>query len=139
MTLAPDTSGGNEEDGGSTRPEEVVPSQKRDLCEVPPEQQRDGDGIGSEDRAECGGKDAGEAENEGDEVAAPQRPIQGVVRIVGRLRYLRSSQLFNPVRTIREGSDEDDGQLAAGIALEMGMFLRSDLRPRRIVKVSRRA
>lgn len=38
-----------------------------------------------------------------------------------------------------DDSHENNGQLAAGIALEMGMFLRSDLRPRWIVEVSRRA
>lgn len=71
MALAPDTSGRNEEDGGSTSSQEVVTSQERNICEVPLEQQRNSNGIGGQNRAEGCGEDAGEAENEGDEVATP--------------------------------------------------------------------
>lgn len=85
MALAPDTSRGHEEDGGSADSEEEVAGQQGDAGKVGLEQKSDGDGIGSENGTEGGRKNGSDGEDQGDEVPFPEGPIEGIVRVVGGL------------------------------------------------------
>ncbi|KAI6761867.1 hypothetical protein HG531_002420 [Fusarium graminearum] len=70
VSLSPNATGRNEENGTSTTSQQKVSCQERDFGEVFGEEERDCDGIGGEDRTECGSKNASEAKEEGYQVAS---------------------------------------------------------------------
>lgn len=82
VSLPPDSAARDKEDGGRTCTKEEVAAQESNVCEVTGEEQREGDGVRSENGTEGGRKDASEAERKGDEVAAPQGPVERVVRVI---------------------------------------------------------
>jgi hypothetical protein len=92
VSLAPDATGRDKEDGGRARAEEEVPRQEGDAREGLAKETGYGEGVGGEDGAEGCREDGGEAEEEGDQVAPPKGPVEGVVWIIGRLGVLRWSR-----------------------------------------------
>lgn len=100
VPLAPDAARGHEECARETGAEQEIAGQHGYVGEVMAHVQRHGDGVGGEDWPEGGGEDSGEGEDEGDEVALPQGPVEGVVGVVGGLGH------------------EDDGHWAAVVGLE---------------------
>lgn len=120
MPFAPDTARGHEEGAREASAEQEVAGQDSDVGKVMAHVQRHGDGVGGEDWPEGGSEDGGEGEDECDKIALPQRPVQGVVGVVGGLRH------------------EDDGHSAAVVGLEAVDALRSILRPPGIVKIAGR-
>lgn len=88
MSLAPYATGRNEEDGSGACAKQEVAGELGDVCQGAGEELGYGDCVGGEDGAKGCGEDAGEAESEGDEIAAPEGPVEGVVGVVGWLRDL---------------------------------------------------
>lgn len=91
MALAPDTARGHEEDDGSASASEEVSSEDNGHVEGRSNGIFEPDGIRCEDRAKTGREDAGPAENRGDEIALPQRPVERVVGVIGWLRSLHTT------------------------------------------------
>ena len=89
MSFSPNASGRDEENGACTTSQQKISRQKRDLGEVLAKKKRDRDSIGGEDRTECSSEDAGKAKEEGNQVASQERPVQGIVWVIGGLRNLR--------------------------------------------------
>ena len=88
MSFPPNAAGRNEENCACTTPQQKISRQKRNFGEVLAKKKRDRDGIGGEDGAECSSEDAGKAKEKGNQVASQERPVQGVVWVIGRLRDL---------------------------------------------------
>lgn len=120
MSFAPDAARGHEEGAREASAEQEVAGQDGDVGEVMAHVQGHGDGVGGEDWPQGGSEDGGEGEDEGDQIALPQRPVEGVVGVVGGLRH------------------EDDGHGTAVVGLEAVDALRSELRPLCIVKIAGR-
>lgn len=120
VPFAPDSARGHKEGAREASAEQEVAGQDGDVGEVMAHVQRHGDGVGGEDGAEGSSEDGGEGEDEGDQIALPQRPVKGVVGVVGGLWH------------------EDDGHSAAVVGLEAVNALRSILRPLGIVKIAGR-
>lgn len=91
MTFTPNSTRGNKEDGGSAGAEEEVACQQCNMSQVLGEQASYGDGVSCEDGTESCGQNGGEAQNEGDEITPPQRPIERVVNVGRRLGDLKGS------------------------------------------------
>ena len=120
VTLAPDAARGHDDEGGATHAQQIPARELGDAREGDDEVEGQGQGVGGQNRTERGGKDGGQRQDEGDEVALPQRPVERVVGVVGRLR------------------DEDDGHRPAGVAFEAPGAVGGNLRPLGVVEVSGR-
>lgn len=91
MSFPPYTAGWDKEDGGSTGTEQEITRKKSDLGEVLTKEKGDGNRVRGEDGAKRSCQDAGEAEDECDEIAFPEWPIQWIIGIVGWLGDLEIS------------------------------------------------
>lgn len=96
MPLAPDATRGDEEASGKADAEQEVACQQRNPSNVDPEEEGEREGIGSEDGAEGRREDGRDGQDEGDEIASPERPVQRVVRVVGGLRHLDERPMLVP-------------------------------------------
>lgn len=82
MPLSPDTCGGDEEDGSCTSTKEIIPGEQRNLGKSLGEEGAESDGVGGKNGAQSGGEYSGKGEDECNEVATPERPIERVVDII---------------------------------------------------------
>lgn len=71
VSLPPNTTARNEEDGRGARAEEIVAGQESDIGEVTSEKKRDGDCVRRKNRSQGGREDTGEAQDKCDEIATP--------------------------------------------------------------------
>ncbi len=100
VALAPDAARGHDNEGGDAHAQKIPSCQLGDAGEGDDKVKGEGEGVCGEDGAQRGGEDGSQREDEGDEVALPERPVEGVVGVVAGLR------------------DEDDGHRPAVVALE---------------------
>jgi hypothetical protein len=130
VTLAPDAARRNEEDGRRPGAQQEVARQQGDSGEILTEEEGYGERVGGEDRAEGGGEDGREAEDESDEIPAPERPIEGIIRVIGGLGDLmtdtiseekRSSAMLSSLHGLSStdtmGTYKNDGVLPAVVDL----------------------
>lgn len=99
MTLAPDAARWNEEDGRRSSAQQEVARQQGDSGEILTEEEGYGERVGSENRPEGGGENGREAEDESDEIPAPERPIEGIIRVIGRLGNLMTDTISENERS----------------------------------------
>lgn len=118
MSLAPDATSGHKNKGREAHAEEIPSRQLGDLRKLLGEVERQRKCVGGEDGTERRCKDGRQGQDEGDEVSLPQGPVEGIVRVVGRLR------------------DEDDGDGAAGVVFEAVDAVGGILRSVGVVKIS---
>ncbi len=143
VSLAPDTARRHKKGARKAAAEQKVARQQGDLGEVDDEPQRQGDGVGGEDGPEGRRENGRHRQDKAYQIALPQGPVQGVVRVVGRLGHLEQRRMsatffhFSLART-RGGADQDDGGRPAGVALEGSDAIRGVLRPLGVVEISSR-
>jgi len=86
MTLAPYSRRRHEEEACEADAEEVVAGEKRDGGEWFTEGEDQAQGVGGEERREGRRENGEETQDAGDEVAAPERPVEGIIGVIAGLR-----------------------------------------------------
>lgn len=82
MALAPDPARGDADEAGDANSEEEITGEEGDVSEVEAEVDGKGESVCGKDGAQTSGKDGGNGQDQSDEVAAPQGPVQRVVGVV---------------------------------------------------------
>jgi hypothetical protein len=121
MSFAPDARRRDEEGRGDTNTQEIPSRQFGHFGKRDPEVDGQSHSVGGENGAQRGRENGSYGQGKCDQIPFPQRPVEGIVGVVGRLR------------------DEDDGHRAAGVALEARNAIGGILRSLGVVKISRRA
>jgi hypothetical protein len=75
MPLAPDPGGRDGQYAGNAHAQQKVSCQDGDLCKGGFEDEGERQGIGGKDRAEGGGEDRGDGEDDENDIALPEGPI----------------------------------------------------------------
>jgi hypothetical protein len=86
MSLPPNPRTRHEQKPREPHTQEVISGQERHIGQGPAEVEREGHGVGGEQRTQRRGDDGQQGEDASDEVAAPEGPSEGVIWVVRRLR-----------------------------------------------------